>query len=140
MMFLWWKDSTIIWLAWVTVLKINFRANKCSRASKDNSQSITSRRHGNIYLLDLECDDIKCLVSIRDETFLWQRKMGTHKCQTNLQTIIEKPCTRIIVESLYEDYISTNHFSFSSLSSLETHISTNRVSKQISKHSSLCQV
>ena len=34
------------------------------------------KRYGNIYLLNVNFDDVQCLMSIKDECDLWHKKLG----------------------------------------------------------------
>ena len=47
--------------------RITFQEDKCSGISKDNKQSFTGWRHGNIYLLDAKSNNLQCLVFIKEE-------------------------------------------------------------------------
>lgn len=47
--------------------KISFKDGECIGRNKDPSQTISGKRNGNIYLLNIESDNACCLLSIEEK-------------------------------------------------------------------------
>ena len=77
--------------------RITFQANKCFGISKDNKQSFIDQRHENIYLLDTKSNDLQYLVSIKEESDQWHRKLGHISVK-----LISKVASKKLVKGLLE--------------------------------------
>ena len=81
--------------------KICFQYMKCTGVSSDNKQSFSGYRHGNIYLLDVASEEIKCLISVKNESDLWHRKLG-HISIKHISKLSSKNLVRGLPQTKFE--------------------------------------
>ena len=57
------------------MLQNQLSRNTCSGTNKDSSQTFIGRRHGNIYLLDVNPNSTHYLISIKEDKDLWHKRL-----------------------------------------------------------------